>query len=242
MYIQHTYWPNITSDHKSPSFFQLMREPIAREVSSFYYKMYGPRPELSMVKAKSKFMRETKLPHPPSINEHIAWMAKAPGTAPGGPGRNCRNDIHGNMQTRFFCGFHPDCIDICSAAAIKRAKEVLEHEYMFVGLLEDLEVTLVTLEQMLPSMLTGIWDAYHEVVSGKLSNKKNRVGRASKMEQPTPENRQVLEQHHKQDVELYRFAKELFRVRTSLCNTTRKSTSMRTFDETTNLLPVRISN
>ena len=56
-----------------------MREPVSRVVSSYYYKMYGPRPEDQMRTVQVRRQKWASLPHEPSINEFIAHHVKLHG-------------------------------------------------------------------------------------------------------------------------------------------------------------------
>jgi len=70
VYVNHVRWANLTAFGLSrPLAVQMMREPVAREVSAFYFVMWGPRREEDMRKARKKMMHLTGLPQPPNINE-----------------------------------------------------------------------------------------------------------------------------------------------------------------------------
>ena len=56
-----------------------MREPVSRVVSSYYFKMYGPRPEDQMRLVQKRRQRWASLPHEPSINEFIDHHVKLHG-------------------------------------------------------------------------------------------------------------------------------------------------------------------
>ena len=83
VYVNHVHWVNLTLfGLPRPLTIQIMREPVAREVSAFYYVMWGPRREEDMKKARKKMMRLTGLQEPPNINEcvlpHLSRLMYAP--------------------------------------------------------------------------------------------------------------------------------------------------------------------
>lgn len=184
-----------------PLAINIMREPIAREVSAFYYLMWGPRQEADMARSRRKFQRLTKLEHPPTINEYIEWSQTQ--SAAG----SCLQS--GNMQTRYFCGFDPVCEDICSEGALTRAMRVLHENYAVVGILEHFNSTLHLLELELPDWFTGLRSEYARLLE-RSTRGHLRTHSPQHHESPTEASMVVLRQHHSQDVKLYQYARAVF--------------------------------
>jgi hypothetical protein len=192
-----------------PVMINMMREPMARETSSFYYNMWGPRPDVDMVKARLFMMNMTGLDHPPTINEYTEWVATQP------EGAGCIDTIGGqqqpryNLQTRFFCGFHPACTNICSDEALAIAKRAMVKEYAVVGLLEKLPQMLMLLELELPE-----WFAYLGVEYGRMLERADhgrlRTHTKAHHEPLSPQNLELMKMHNGQDVKLYEFASARF--------------------------------
>jgi hypothetical protein len=184
-----------------PLAINMMRDPLAREVSNFYYLMWGPRQETDMQKMRQKFQRLTHMDHPPTINEYLAW------TRTQSEMDGCLGT--GNMQTRYFCGFHAVCADICSEAALNMAKQVLEQAYIAVGILEQFNRTLQLLEVEQPDWFAGIEQEYQTMLE-RSARGHLRTHSLQHHEAPTAENTALLQRHHGQDVKLYRHACAVF--------------------------------
>eukprot|EP00040_Diaphanoeca_grandis_P000781 m.16459 g.16459 ORF g.16459 m.16459 type:complete len:663 (-) comp11048_c0_seq2:42-2030(-) len=217
--INHMYYTNFT-EHMLPQamHMQIMREPVARDISEYNYLQYGPRDEGKMKSIQRARQSFTQLDTPPSVNKFIdAYVVKY--------GDVCRSgeDVAGfvsNTQTKYFCGFHADCDDICSDAALARAKHNLEHEYMFVGTIEDIEYSLQLLEMALPRWFPDIAAHYRDFVQKDTDNKQLRqtnVAADGTHELPTEKTKAHLTSIQSQDVALYAFARDLLFRRVSQC-------------------------
>jgi hypothetical protein len=122
-YVNHMKWVNFTAAGlPKPLAIQMLRHPIARQSSVYYYTMFGPRPEESMQKARMQHQRLTGLDRPPTFNEYMTARQRALNTT------GCQQAPFGNPQTQYFCGFDPLCDNICSPAALELAKRVLSTE------------------------------------------------------------------------------------------------------------------
>ena len=224
IYINHVWWPNLTA-HDLPrpaGSFQLMREPVARAVSTFYFLLWGPRQEESMTRSRHSFMKQTGLDHPPTINEYVAsaWLQHGQqfGCGKTGQAHTDRHGAHNNMMTRYFCGFHADCADICRPEALARAKAVLRREYQLVGLLEEFDATLELLEKVGPEWFAGIRTTYASLKArGSAQQRTGEHNGTSHFEPPTSETQGHLREWNVQDTKLYAYAKELFAERRRDC-------------------------
>ena len=136
------------------------------------------------------------------------------------------NDMKANLQTKFFCGFHPVCDNICSAAALLRAKRVLEERYVLVGTLEMLEGYIKLLERLLPTWFGGALAAYHSAdtsfqdakkTQGKMDTVFKIRTHASDHAKPTAATTRLLASIHSQDVALYAFATDLLQRKLEAC-------------------------
>ena len=116
------------------------------------------------------------------------------------------------------------CDDICSTAALARAKRVLEERYVLVGTLEMLEGYIKLLERLLPTWFSGALAAYHSAdtsfqdakqTHGKMDTVFKINTRASA--KPTAATARLLASIHRQDVALYAFATDLLRRKLEAC-------------------------
>lgn len=119
---------------------------------------------------------------------------------------NTLDECSTNYQTRFFCGTHPDCLQP-GPLMLQRAKENIRKHYIFVGLMEEMEITQRILHHLLPQYIGVVKD---------LPCQKCRTG-GHKAHVDIPEhgilsesNQAILERLNAQDLELYQFVKERF--------------------------------
>jgi hypothetical protein len=228
LYMNHIYWTNFSeAGVQSPAtYIQLIREPVGRVVSAFYYLMLGPRQEERMLKSQHRAMNLLSLDHPPTINEYVTIIANSltdPMVCMSG---TLQSETKGNLMTRYFCGFDPVCADICSPEAFERAKYILSTQYTWVGILEDLETSLQQLERIGPDWFDGLVESYHN--NSRTDQQKTRVTIASKKstygtlkyEPPTKRSSTLLQAWNSQDMKLYKFAKQHLKHQIEECTRT----------------------
>jgi hypothetical protein len=115
-----------------------------------------------------------------------------------------------NIQTKFFCGFHEACNDICSEEALAVAKRVLVENYLVVGLLEQFGDSLHLLELEAPAWFAGIVEADAVLNARSSGGDHHKIHSNSGPHEPaTPENILLLKQLCVQDIRLYEFAREV---------------------------------
>ena len=204
VYHTHVLWPNLTAvgmPSNAYTFFQLMRDPVDRFVSWHYYRLYGPRPAAALAANRERVMAMVGMNHPPDVDEFVASQYRNKS--------GCQNGLDHNMQTRQFCGFHPDCEKVCSSKALKRAKRNLDAEYFLVGTLEELNRTVELMELLAPTFFRGLTSAVRK-------SKPQRVG-ASNVSHGTELTRGRLRVFNSQDEYLYRYASRQIRDQYSKC-------------------------
>lgn len=100
-----------------------------------------------------------------------------------------------NLMTKYFCGHEAFCAS-GSPAALRQAKLNLRHHFLLVGVVEEMEASLRLLALLLPD----VFGRQGAAVSIPLSNQNERLAEVSE------EERQVVAQHNKADIELYAVA------------------------------------
>jgi hypothetical protein len=238
VYINHVWWTNFTQARKPrPQFtMQIMRDVVSREVSTFYYGMWGPRAEAKMLEDQHSAMETLQMDHPPTVDDFVLKTE-----AERKEKFACRSEGHpfngqdekGNLMTRYFCGFNPVCRDICSEAALMQAKHNLVNEYHLVGFLEDLETTLGLMEQLGPSWFDGILATFKSAQFHKTGKDQSRTTQnrtANDKEEgvaPPPSNmtKEIIRAWNCQDEHLYRYARVLFHKMARRCGFTPFSAS-----------------
>lgn len=228
LFINHMSWPNLTAAGlpRPTGSFQVLRDPIDRVVSAYYYGMWGPRDKINMDAAKRKKMGQMNMTTPPTVNQAAdymlskSWVQRKRQLARSNKSRywSCHvgETVFGkmNLMTEYFCGFGPECSDLCSDRALARAKHVLRTEYMLVGMLEELNTTVKLLERVLPSWFAGLHEVFTTLHEGGEDRMRRRQGvkgtQNPLIESPSPTTRQLLEEWNAPDIELYAVAKQLF--------------------------------
>jgi hypothetical protein len=112
-----------------------------------------------------------------------------------------------SMMTEFFCGHHPDCQSMDSAA-LRRAKSNLKDEFYLVGLTEEFADSLALLELLLP-------DYFFEARKHMAARGAQNINQI-KPEALTEVNRRLLLTFGT-DEALYLYARELFHMRVATC-------------------------
>ena len=62
----------------------------------------------------------------------------------------------------FYCGYTHFCKSADNPGALALAKTNVETWFAVVGIMEDFETSLKTMERLLPDIYEGVWDTYQE--------------------------------------------------------------------------------
>ncbi len=178
---QHFHFPEII--HEDVAYINVLREPVARCTSQYYYLRYGDRRKEDRKKVLEKYGNMT-------IDECINSGNEAA----------CFN-CDGWKQSLFFCG--PDggeCGDFSPPEVLARAKKVVDSHYV-VGVIEDFEGTVAMMEKLFPTFFEGGLELLKKV-------KPQRVTQGSSSYVP-PSNSSVavIKGLLQQDEELYAYVK-----------------------------------
>lgn len=179
---QHFHFPEII--HEDVAYINVLREPVARCTSQYYYLRYGDRREEDRKKVLDKYGNLT-------IDECIDSGNQA----------TCFN-CDGWKQSLFFCGPDGgDCRDFSPTKVLARAKEVIDSHYV-VGIIEDFEGTVAVMEKLFPTFFGGGLELMKKV-------KPQRVTQGSSSYVP-PSNSSIpaIKSLLKQDEELYAYVKK----------------------------------
>jgi hypothetical protein len=147
VYDQHMRFLNMSSARVSARFINLVREPVARAISSYYYSLSSSRGATRVQEALARRGEQAGL----TIDACLAIPVEKRKCFKGEP----------NILTAFFCGNGKACMCVgkgavrCPASAraeaLKTALHHLHTEYLFVGLQAQLPASLCLLERLAPA-------------------------------------------------------------------------------------------
>jgi len=123
---------------RNPIYINLIRRPLDRLVSHYYFLRYGDDVLTSKVRARegdTTTFDECVVQGGSDCDPKKLWL-----------------------QIPFFCGVNPQCWEPGSEWALARAKAVLAEQYLVVGQTEDLTSMYTVLELLLPTFFKGADD------------------------------------------------------------------------------------
>ena len=113
-----------------------------------------------------------------------------------------------NLMTKYFCGHAPYCSS-GSKEALTVAKYNMKHKFVFVGLVEEMEVSLRLLSVILPDVFGKMDSSFLPKINKNEHSEQDRnITALSKL---------IIMQHNKADMELYDFAVTLFESKVQKC-------------------------
>lgn len=176
-------------EHLPPDtrYMTFLREPVDRVLSHYYRHLHRQRPKVQRSPAREQHRLETpgkgrpdRKPKADSIEEAILEM---------------RMHQLNNLATRLLCG-HPSPMGELPPSALDDAKENLR-EFAFIGIQDRFEESLVLLQRMLGLGLLPYRDRH-------VSSNRPAV------DEIPDEQRALIAEYNRLDVELYGFGLELF--------------------------------
>ncbi|XP_017137593.1 heparan sulfate 2-O-sulfotransferase pipe-like isoform X4 [Drosophila miranda] len=180
-----------------PIYINLVRDPIERLVSWFYYA----RAPWYLAERRETFGEKAVLPS-------VAWVRKDFNECIEEHDPECVYEQMemGNLgdhrrQSLFFCGHTTSvCMPFNSHEAMQRAKRNVEEHYAVVGTWEDTNTTLTVLEGYIPKYFAGAKDEYYALRS-RLGN----VNRNNFRPTLSEKTRALLSRNLTREIELYQF-------------------------------------
>ncbi|CAG5048311.1 unnamed protein product [Parnassius apollo] len=169
-----------------PVFINLIRKPLDRLVSYYYFLRNGDnfRPHLVRKKHGDKMtFDECVEKSQPDCDPNSMWL-----------------------QVPFFCGHAAQCWKPGNQWALQQAKHNLVNHYFVVGVTEEMLDFISLLESALPRMFKGATEHY-------LNSNKSHLRQTSSKIDPAPRTIEKIQQSNiwKMENELYEFALEHFK-------------------------------
>ncbi|XP_076234945.1 heparin sulfate O-sulfotransferase [Calliopsis andreniformis] len=164
-----------------PLYINLLRKPLDRFVSYYYFLRYGDnfRPHLIRKKhGDTKTFDECIEAGQPDCDPDNMWL-----------------------QIPFLCGHDPACWEIGNSWALEEAKRNLQKHYLLVGVTEELTEFVETLQIVLPRFFKGAYNSF-------LYNNKSHLRQTTQKINPRPETVDKIQKSvvWKMENELYNFA------------------------------------
>ncbi|KAG1698837.1 Heparan sulfate 2-O-sulfotransferase pipe [Nymphon striatum] len=157
--IAHFHYINFTEfGYSSPVYINLIRDPVDKFVSFYYYSWF----------LKFKHERNGKNASKSQISRDTTAIFKK--CFDTGEEDECRVNIgfnqtkytHTKLNIAYFCGHDVYCSTHGNKDALQKARYVVEKEYKVVGILEDLNTTFSVLEDKIPIFFRNIRNYYNE--------------------------------------------------------------------------------
>ncbi|XP_050730349.1 heparan sulfate 2-O-sulfotransferase pipe-like isoform X1 [Eriocheir sinensis] len=146
---RHVYFTNF-SNHgfKMPLYLNLVRDPVEKVASRFYYARVTPRPGAATPPGYTR-------PAPPRYTSLEECLQHHDPECTFLPGHMY------DLTIPYFCGHKEFCRELNNEAALREAKRQVEAWFPVVGILEEVNVTLAVLQHRLPHYFAGVLDLYH---------------------------------------------------------------------------------
>ncbi|XP_076652366.1 heparin sulfate O-sulfotransferase isoform X1 [Halictus rubicundus] len=164
-----------------PLYINLLRKPLDRFVSYYYFLRYGDnfRPHLIRKKhGDTKTFDDCIDAGQPDCDPNNMWL-----------------------QIPFLCGHDPACWEIGNSWALEEAKRNLQKHYLLVGVTEELTEFIEILQLVLPRFFKGAYNSF-------LHNNKSHLRQTTQKINPRPETVDKIQKSvvWKMENELYNFA------------------------------------
>ncbi len=191
----HLNFSHYDPEMESPKWFNVVRHPIDRIVSNFYYLRHPKRwkSELPPRRWREKDFSECVL----SGDPECAFDPNNP-------------NFLVEQQLTYFCGSAAECSQVGNWAALQVAKRNVESDYVVVGDSGNLEMTVSVLEALLPRFFKGAVDVF-----ARMANAVNDDASANGIEYrrnanplkrpPTSEAYDVLSKNISAEIEFYEY-------------------------------------
>ncbi|XP_058985297.1 heparan sulfate 2-O-sulfotransferase pipe isoform X4 [Musca domestica] len=155
-------------DTSQPIYINLVRDPVERVISWFYYRR-TPWSAVQNYRVTKKFFDDKfykKDYHDCVLNADPECVYEQGASFTQTQAQHIR-------QTLFFCGHDPVCEPFNSYGALQKAKEIVEHDFAVVGSWEDVNVTLRVLENYIPKYFRGATKLYYDDLAKVKRNSNN---------------------------------------------------------------------
>ncbi|XP_035681320.1 uronyl 2-sulfotransferase-like isoform X1 [Branchiostoma floridae] len=188
IYEKHIYYVDFQKFGKQqPTYINLVRDPLERRISGYYYMRFG-RIDGNQ---KQKRTEEEKAQTFDDCVLNNLWECDEFGPKT-------------FTMTQFFCGQESICMEP-SQMAVEVAKENIRRHYAVVGVLEEFSSFLKVLEVVMPQFFRGAHDTWRKIESKQMEHQKTAIKIP-----PSNESREIMRERLHLDYQVYDFIKERF--------------------------------
>ncbi|KAG1649448.1 Heparan sulfate 2-O-sulfotransferase 1 [Nymphon striatum] len=217
---RHINYINFTKFNETqPIYINVVREPIDRLMSSFYYKkdiisnrLKNKNKSLDNEKYRWLNLWQGELNEPNDVTQpsHVTTFFDDAHSriqtyddcikeqyVPDGCSFKFREPIDKKMVIPFFCGQSSECRLRGNKWALNMAKYNIENHYAVVGVLEHMDKTLSVLEKYLPAFFSGVSEIYQL--------KRYHLNKSDGKRMIKPENLKIAKSYLSSEYDLYNF-------------------------------------
>ena len=142
LFIRHIYYIRFYQFGYNPVYFNIVRNPVDRFISRYYYIRYG--------------FTKAKIGHNMDENHRNMTLTECVKTED----KECAKPEM--IMIPYFCGSSELCLK-SGKEALEIAKENILQKYIFVGLTEDYQNTVKALEYLIPKFFSGAGKVYRKI-------------------------------------------------------------------------------
>ena len=200
---RHMFYLNtsqISTSVPSPVYINMVRDPIDRCLSRYQYeRRIGRIPDVSLDECVSTGSCTNLFSAKDTIRP--IWYDRSTEDSFQIIREECNN-----YMTQWFCGMSPDCEYPPSTNTLEMAKKHVAHEYLYVGLMEDMHNSLKMMQYLLPDFF------------GFDRNWGDPEENTSEREATSAETLRLITNANELDLELYNYIKRIHRIRVRECS------------------------
>ncbi|XP_053650674.2 uncharacterized protein [Cherax quadricarinatus] len=193
-YDRHIYYTNFTALNAGrPVYINIIRDPVERFISSFYYRRSEERRNRILARGYPTLFSPSWVNRTVEqcVMHHDAECLFLPGEEK-------------ETTVTFFCGHHTFCRILGHPDALQVAKKVVSEEYSVVGLVNQMDISLLLMEALVPRYLTGALKVYD-----KIRHQEHIIVNQNQKKPEVPiSTRQELLRRMADDVDFYNFLQQ----------------------------------
>lgn len=193
LYHRHVHYVNFTRLGGPPVIYiNLIRDPVSRAVSHFYFRRHG-----------DGILGKSRLGKPIDRNE----KNKTYGECVMEGHRECTGNWGEFFIVPFFCGHISKCRSP-SRWALEQAKQCVIKNYLVVGLVEEFDDFVKVLEKLLPRFFKGAYKTWK--IPDTTLHRKAAISQTRNKQQPSENVIAIAKERMTLEYEFYDFIKERF--------------------------------